>query len=246
MGNPVSSTAKRVNLKEFNSNYQTFLERSKKHADQKNFAAAIFLDKKQKILMVNDQQEIHKLWLKLPGGVPEVSCLQDQDCFIQELVKELEKMKYPKTLQAQILEFEKTKTRNSSEKGLILEMVEETGYYPTRFGYVCDGYRFNKNAVGPNKFTLWQVYFHVQEVISPNSKDIHSVIKVITDVKTLEAIDHDVKDMRVKVDIENAVEKLGPDTHKEALTFFFRKQENYYRAKNDFDFAKKYAMGIPA
>ncbi len=235
---------KRLNFKDFNSSFDIFKQRASQHQHQGNFAAGIFLDQNQKLLMVKDQQEVNKLWLKLPGGVPDVECLRNQDCFIKELVKELVKMKYPKSLQNQILEHEKNQKRNGSEKGLILEMVEETGYYPIKFGYICDGYRYNKKETGPNKFNLWQVYFHVQSVISPNSKDINSVIRQITDVKTLEAIDLDVKKLRVKVDIENAVEKLGPDTHKEALTFFFRKQERYYHANDSFEIARKYAMGI--
>lgn len=235
----------RINFKGFNSKFEVFQQRALQHQNQNSFAAGIFLDHKQKVLMVRDQQELGKIWLKLPEGVPDINCLRDQDCFIQELVKELEKMKYPKSLQTQILEHEKTQKRNGPEKGLILEMVEETGYYPTRFGYVCDGYRYNVKETGPDKFNLYQVFFHIQSVISPNSKDINQIIKQITDVKTLEAIDQDVKDMRVKVDIENALEKLGPDTHKEALTFFFKKQERYYHANDNFDLSKKYAMGIP-
>jgi hypothetical protein len=234
-------------FEQFNMDYQVFRKRAEQNGSQKMFAAGIFSDSRGKVLMVHDQQETNKLWFKLPGGVPDSSCLNNQEHFIEELVRELKKMKYSESLITAIVlrenKLNKEKKRLVPEKSLILEMVEETGYYPMEFGYVCDGYRFNKNG---GKFDLWQVYFTIQKVISPNSKNLESGICHISNVKTLESLDKDVKQMRVTVPFHEAIQKLGPLTHKEALTVHFRKQERYFHANDNFETARRYAEALCA
>ncbi len=241
------SSQNKSQFEQFNTDFQTFQKRAEKNGSEKMFAAGIFADNRGKVLMVHDQQETNKLWFKLPGGVPDSFLLNDHQEFIEELVIELRKMKYSELLITAIVQREnklsKEKKRLVPEKSLILEMVEETGYYPMEFGYVCDGYRFNKNG---GKFDLWQVYFSIQKVISPNAKNLESAIRYISDVKTLESLDKDVKQMRVTVPFDEAIKKLGPLTHKEALAIHFAKQERYFFKREEFAMARRYAEALYA
>lgn len=236
---------KKPTFEGFNTNYQMFRKRADENGSKKLFAAGIFTDLREKVLMVHDQQELNKLWYKLPGGVPDSSCLNEHKDFVEELVKELRKMRYSELVISQIIERENLldsqRRRLVPEKSLILEMVEETGFYPTEFGYTCDGFRYNRNS---GKHDLWMVFFQIQKVISPNSKNLECTIRHVSNVKTLESLDKDVKEMRVVVPFADAIAKLGPATHKEALATHFRKQERYYHANDEFVLAQKYAMAL--
>jgi 8-oxo-dGTP pyrophosphatase MutT (NUDIX family) len=220
--------SKHVAFERFNTHYNEFVNRLKTHQHKPFYSAGLFFDRKVNALLVKDNQDGgSKTWMKIPGGVSDQTMTFEN--FLQSLETELKKMKYSRALIGRIFDLEKDAEkkgrRNAAERTMILEFVEETGFYPVKFTYVADGYRYNKLSF---KYDLWQVYFSVHAIISPSSEGTDDFIKEIRKMKTTVAIDVDVKDMRVAVVVEELSSVLGPATHKFAAKEICAKQAAYW------------------
>ncbi len=235
--NPTSKYPAFMNV---NTAEEEHLQRLAKQDKNQIFAAGLFLDHKFNALLVLDNQDGHgrKIWHKIPGGTCPNDVSKDS-IYFDSLKKELVKMKYRNSIVEEILRQEEKKapSRSISQRVMILEMVEETGYFPTNFSFGMDGFRFNTIS---KEYDLLQVFYNVLSIISPNSKFLKEGIKNIAQVRTTEAIDLDVKDMRVTVSIEKLIEKLGPATHKEAAKKLCEKNAAYWleRSTNEEDSKK--------
>lgn len=214
------NVGKLIALANLNSNYQEFLKRAEQaQAERKKFfAAGLFIDREGKALLVKDKQdgELTKVWYKMPGGVAD-GCFS-KEMFLTNLYDQLIKMKYSSKMTDQIMKLEESKKRTAPEHGLILELLEETGFYPTNFGYGCDGYRYNRESF---QHDLWQIYFQIHTLISPSSKDIKEGIKIIRKAPTAIALDRDILEMRATCDFRELIEKLGPFPQKKEPKFYF-------------------------
>jgi len=230
--------SRQVVFKDLNVSYNDYLKRVAEHTTE-IYAGGLyfnFFNGRSDFLLVKDDQDglNKKVWHKIPGGVSEG--VANDAFYLYSLKTELEKMKYTKAIIGQILRIEesKIKTRNIAERTLMLEFVEETGYFPTNFIYGMDAYRYNTTTL---RHDLLQVYFSVTSIISPYSKSLEHPIQNIAQVRTAEAIDKDVQEMRVVVKIEDLIKTLGPKTHKEAAKILCGKQAHYWlkKSENAFD-----------
>lgn len=217
-----------------NTNYKVFSERLTKHGKKSLFAAGLAFDRKYNALLVYDDQDGMgtKIWHKIPGGVHESVFTNEHYLYALEL--ELKNYKrYSNQLISSIIDRENKKEkageRNIANRTMILEIVEETKYFPVEFSYACDGFRFNKDS---KQFDLWQTYFTIHCLISDNSHSIEGCVKDFHKVRTAIASDKDVKIMRVIVPIEELIAKLGPSTHKVATECILNKQAEYWNYRS--------------
>ncbi len=225
---PEKTTVTRPAMMQLNTDYLKFVERVDS-LKEPFFAAGLFFDANHDALLVLDNQDGggDKIWHKIPGGVTD-KVFSSID-YLEALKTELEKMKYGTPMIERILKREsQNERRNSAERTMILEMVEETAYFPTEFHYVVDGYRYNWDT---HQHDLWQVYFLVESVISPYSANIDRGIMKIADVRTAKAIDADIQKMRVCIPVEKLIETLGSRPHKVATKIILSKRSDFFLRK---------------
>lgn len=232
-----------IGLKNPNSDYLVFLRRIEDNKNKALYAAGLFVDIQNKqALLVLDKQDGKDEWAryKIPGGVAEN--VLTKEVFMDALQDELNKTKYPPSMVDKILKKEADQNRSTPERVMILEMVEETAYYPLEFRYGCDGYRYNRNT---KDFDLWQVYFEILGVISPYSKDLQVPIRRISQV-SVQAIDPDVVNMRVAVSMNDVMKKLQlshvRNPHQDAVACIYNNKATHYYQNGDMELSKLFAL----
>lgn len=198
-------------------------------APHRIFAAGMFIDEKGTVNLIVDNQDGKdiKIWKKIPGGNATQAAKYED--YLTALLELLKKAKYSARLIGQIMDREKKAKRTIPERTLVLEMVEETQFYPIEFSYGIDGFRYNTQS---KKHDLWQVYFFVELVVSPYSESLEKPIQQIAQVKTAKASDVDVTHMRYVVSVGEVLSALGPDTHKLAALMLFEKGAEMYKEKS--------------
>lgn len=245
------NSVKPIALDKLNTIENVYLERCKILETTSRgpfFTAGLFIDQKGLVLLVQDYQDKleartnaaarPKVWNKIPGGVAERDAMFSQQMFLSMLEDQLMKMKYSTSLINQIMDVEEELTRNAAERGMILELIEETGFYPKKFSFGCDGYRYNRETT---KNDLWQVYFIVDEVLSPNSK-FESPIKEIRNAPKLVSLDADIMQMRLVVSYNNLIQNLGSWPHKVAAQKLLFKKSELFKAEGDNFLYGKYQL----
>lgn len=240
-----NSAKKPIALDKLNTNFEEYIARCatvEKSSREPFFTAGLFIDQKGMVLLVQDYQDKAesrinanakpKVWNKMPGGVADRDACFSQEMFLGALEDQLIKMKYRASLIRRIISLEEKLVRNAAERGLILELVEETGFYPKTFSFGCDGYRYNRNTFEND---LWQVYFIVDEVLSPYSPDFNTGIKEIRNAPKAVSLDVDIMNMRLVVNYNKLIQELGSWPHKKAAqTLLMKKSQAFAQEGNQF------------
>lgn len=166
------------------------------------YVAGWFIDQKQNVLMVSDRDfkyEINgKINTKAPGGRSDEYAFYDQR-YLETLKYVLEKAFFSKKEVKAIIERESV-SRSPEERSLIVEMVEETGYYPFAFSESSFDFQFNRDS---GKDDYKRSFFRITEMVErhPNPSAFKEpsdffFVKEITPLPGFRSTDKDVIDPR--------------------------------------------------
>lgn len=241
-----------VGLDNLNTEWKHFIARDTAAQTLKipMYGAIFFIDNQFNTLLIEDNQDGNANWkrIKVPGGVARDEktnewLVNSHNLYLETLDEQLKKVHFSNGRLEEIMAYERKSFRPAAMRTAILEFVEETGYYPINIRYVCDGYRYNRNS---NEFDLWQAYFHASAVVSPYTGDFENPIKRITQVKTAEAIDKDVVNMRLGIPIEEVEKKLAVKQFRapaqDAWKVLCMQQADFFQKKGLGHLSKKFSL----
>lgn len=143
----------------------------KKIGEDNFFAAGIYIDSEDKVLLVRDHdpERATQIVNKLPGGVSQQYVYHDK-IFLGVVDKFLEYYYYTGEMRSKILEWLEKERLCSLEMGMIAEFLEETGCLPASYkkDLVHQEISSKKNAA----LKFHQTFFWIDKLITNTSLEI--------------------------------------------------------------------------